>query len=84
MDDQGRLTRARGARDGVVYLGAQILVPEPIARWPERVFSLNRIWDAMIAEGRLYGVMHPGGWCDVGSPAGLAEAEAMLAEVLRG
>jgi MurNAc alpha-1-phosphate uridylyltransferase len=80
----GRLTRAGGAREGVVYLGAQILQPGPVAAWPEQAFSLNRIWDQLIAEGRLYGVTHPGGWCDVGSPAGIAAAEALLAEVPHG
>jgi N-acetyl-alpha-D-muramate 1-phosphate uridylyltransferase len=44
-----------------------------------RVFSLNRLWDVMIAGGRAFGMTHPGGWCDVGRPEGIAEAEAMLA-----
>lgn len=84
MDAQGRLTRARGATQGVVYLGAQILQPDPVAAWTERVFSLNRIWDALIAEGRLFGVDYPGGWCDVGTPEGLAEAETLLARAGHG
>ncbi len=80
MDSAGRLRRADGACEGVVYLGAQILQPQPVADWPEPVFSLNRVWDRMIARGGLYGVLHSGGWCDVGSPAGIAQAEALLAE----
>ena len=79
MAPDGRLTRAGGASEGVVFLGAQIIRQEPVAAWPERVFSLNRIWDRLIAEGRLFGLTYPGRWCDVGSPAGLAAAEAMLA-----
>lgn len=75
-DAQGRLTRGPGA----VYSGAQILRTDRLADIPERVFSLNRLWDAMLAEGRLYGTLHPGGWCDVGHPDGIAAAEAMLAE----
>lgn len=78
VDEGGRLTRANGAAGGVVYLGAEILRGEWVRDWPEAKFSMNRVWDAMIAEGRLYGVTHPGGWCDVGSAAGIAEAEAML------
>ncbi len=78
MDATGRLTRARGGR-GQVYLGAQILRTEGLSAITETVFSLNLLWDKMIAEGRLYGVVHRGGWCDVGHPAGIAEAEAMLA-----
>lgn len=73
----GRITRATGA-EGSLYLGAQIVTTAAIAAWPERVFSLNRIWDGMIASGRAYGLPYEGDWCDVGSPEGLAEAEQML------
>ncbi|HEX9857085.1 MAG TPA: nucleotidyltransferase family protein [Paracoccaceae bacterium] len=76
----GRISRADGAK-GLVYVGAQIIRTEMLASIPERVFSLNRLWDRMIAEGRAYGILHQGGWCDVGHPAGIAEAEAMLAAV---
>jgi MurNAc alpha-1-phosphate uridylyltransferase len=78
LDAEGRLTRATGP-DGTVYLGAQILRTEAVAAFPERVFSLNRIWDGMITSGRAFGLRYNGDWCDVGSPEGLAEAEAMLA-----
>lgn len=78
MDDTGRLTRAKGAR-GTVYLGAQILRTEGLSAISETVFSLNLLWDRMIETGRLYGAIHRGGWCDVGHPAGIAEAEALLA-----
>lgn len=77
-DAQGRIRRAEGA-EGVVYLGAQILNPAGLARIPDRAFSLNLLWQAMIAAGRAFALPYPGQWCDVGSPAGLAEAEAMLA-----
>ena len=43
------------------------------------VFSLNPVWDALIAEGGLRGIVHPGGWVDVGRPEGIALAEAELA-----
>ena len=78
MDDTGRITRAGAAR-GAVYLGAQIIRTGALAAIPDPVFSLNRMWDGMIAQGRAYGLVHQGGWCDVGHPAGLAQAEAMLA-----
>jgi N-acetyl-alpha-D-muramate 1-phosphate uridylyltransferase len=76
IDAEGRLSRGRAH----VYTGAQIIDPAGLAAIPDAVFSLNRLWDVLIAEGRLFGVAHPGGWCDVGTPAGIAEAEAMLAE----
>lgn len=70
----GRLSRG----GDLVYLGAQILDPTGLADIPEAVFSLNRYWDRLIAEGRAYGVLHPGEWCDVGRPEGIAVAEALL------
>lgn len=78
-DGQGRLSRARG-RVGDVFLGAQILRTDLLAEIPEPVFSLNRIWDRMMAAGRLFGLQHQGGWADVGHPEGIAAAEAMLAQ----
>ncbi|MBC2836021.1 nucleotidyltransferase family protein [Paragemmobacter straminiformis] len=77
MDAEGRLNRAKGAR-GAVYLGAQILRPEGLLAITETVFSVNLLWDRMIAKGRLFGVRHRGQWCDVGHPAGIADAEKML------
>ncbi|WP_112311467.1 nucleotidyltransferase family protein [Pseudogemmobacter bohemicus] len=65
---------------GMVYLGAQILRTDWLFRTPERVFSLNLAWDDMIRNDRAYGLIWGGGWCDVGSPEGLAEAEALLAK----
>lgn len=77
-DAAGRLSRAGGAQ-GLVYLGAQILNPAGLQAIADEVFSLNRLWDGMIAAGRLFGLPYAGGWCDVGSPEGVALAEAMLA-----
>lgn len=77
MDGENRLTRAKGAA-GVVYLGAQILRTDRLASVPQQVFSLNLLWDQMIADGRAYGLIHKGGWCDVGQPDSIAAAEAML------
>ncbi len=77
MDGAGRLTRARGA-PGVVYLGAQILRTERLAAVPDQAFSLNLLWDQMIADGRAFGLRHQGGWCDVGRPESIALAEGLL------
>jgi N-acetyl-alpha-D-muramate 1-phosphate uridylyltransferase len=73
----GRISRAKGA-PGLAYLGAQILLPRGIETIEEKAFSLNILWDQMIAAGRAFGVLHQGSWCDVGRPEGIAEAEAML------
>jgi MurNAc alpha-1-phosphate uridylyltransferase len=74
MDGDGRLTRG----PGLIYSGAQILRTEGLRDIPDRVFSLNRLWDAMAGRGRLYGLVHQGGWCDVGRPETIALAEDML------
>ncbi|MEX5727952.1 MurNAc alpha-1-phosphate uridylyltransferase [Rhodovulum iodosum] len=76
MDAAGRLRRGPGH----VYTGAQILRTERLAAMSEPVFSLNAVWDAMAAVGRLFGALHCGLWCDVGRPESIAVAEAMLAE----
>ena len=74
MDGDGRLTR----KGGFVYAGAQIIRTDRLAQIPETVFSLNRLWDLLIADGRAHGLVHDGGWCDVGYPDAIPLAEAML------
>jgi MurNAc alpha-1-phosphate uridylyltransferase len=73
----GRIDRGQGGEDHL-YLGACIVAPDRLAAWPEAKFSLNRPWDAMIAAGTAYGIVHQGGWCDVGRPEGIAVAERLL------
>ncbi|MFC0201271.1 nucleotidyltransferase family protein [Paracoccus rhizosphaerae] len=74
LDGDGRLTR----RGDFVYAGAQIIRPDRLAEIPEDVFSLNRLWDLLIEEGRAFGMVHDGGWCDVGYPDAIPLAEALL------
>lgn len=62
-----------------VYTGAQILKTDRLHHVPDAAFSLNVVWNAMADERRLFGLSYAGHWCDVGHPAGIAEAEAMLA-----
>lgn len=80
LSSEGRISWGKGV-GGPVYLGAQILKTAAVSAIAEPVFSLSRVWDAMIAERRAYGLIHQGGWADVGTPAGIALAEAMLADV---
>lgn len=75
LGEDGRLERG----PGLVYVGAQIIRTDGLRAVEQEVFSLNVVWDDMAAEGRLYGLVHDGGWCDVGHPGGIAEAEALLA-----
>jgi MurNAc alpha-1-phosphate uridylyltransferase len=78
--DFALLPDGRLARGGaLVFTGAQMLRSDGLAAIPEAAFSLNRLWDGMLARGTLFGALHPGGWADVGRPEGIALAEAMLA-----
>jgi MurNAc alpha-1-phosphate uridylyltransferase len=70
----GHLTRG----PGLVYSGAQIIQTTDLAAIPDTVFSLNKLWDRMIARGTLHGLRYSGQWCDVGRPDSIPLAEAML------
>jgi MurNAc alpha-1-phosphate uridylyltransferase len=72
--------RGDGETAPLVYTGAQIIAPGAFADAPKGAFSLNLVWDTLLARGGLAAVTYPGGWVDVGTPAGLAEAEAALGE----
>lgn len=64
----------------LVYGGAQIIRPDRLAEIGDQAFSLNRLWDLLIAQGRAFGTVHPdpGAWCDVGRPDCIPLAEGLL------
>ena len=70
----GRLTRG----SGLIYGGAQLLKTAGLHAISETTFSLNLLWDQMAAQGRLYGLLYRGNWCDVGRPESIALAQDML------
>ena len=77
----GRLTR-RGAAASAPYVftGAQLLHPRLFTDAPADAYSLNRHYDEAILAGRLLGIVHRGHMLHVGSPEGLAAAEAHLGD----
>lgn len=79
LDAEGAPVR-RGHRSAApyIYTGAQIIRPEAFAETPEGAFSANLVWDRLLAAGRLRAVVHRGSWVDVGTPEGLAAADAVL------
>ncbi|RYY42847.1 MAG: nucleotidyltransferase family protein [Sphingomonadales bacterium] len=83
LDPFGRIVERRkpGRLAPFVYIGIQILSPRVIRDWPEGPFSTNLFWDRAMEQGRLWGVVHQGLWFDVGTPAAIGEAEAVLAEM---
>lgn len=62
-----------------VWISAQIIKPELLAKIPDKVFSNNRIWDDAEARGTLCGIEHDGTCYHVGTPEDLAEANELLA-----
>jgi MurNAc alpha-1-phosphate uridylyltransferase len=79
MGTDGRLTR-RGERQMApfVFSGVSIAHPRMFARAPEGPFSINRLWDAAIDKGRLFGIRLDGLWMHVGTPEALKEAERWI------
>lgn len=72
----GRIARrGRAASAPFVHTGAQLIRTAIPAGFPAGCFSLNEIWDRLIGNGRLHGVVHPGPWLDVGRPEGLEAAQ---------
>ncbi len=74
LDAAGRITRG----GELVYGGVQIIRTDRLAEIGDAAFSLNRLWDLLIAEGRAFAVVHQGRWCDVGRPDCIPLAEGML------
>ncbi len=61
-----------------VFAGVEILHRRLFDGAPTSAFSVNRLWDAAIERDRLRGLVHDGEWYHVGTPSGLAVAEARL------
>ncbi len=79
MATNGRLVR-RGERQMApfVFTGVSIAHPRMFEGAPQGAFSLNRVWDAAIDKGRLYGIRLDGLWMHVGTPEALTEAERWI------
>lgn len=77
LDPDGRISRG----PGLIYTGVQIIKTDALADMPAGQFSLWDLWTPMLRAGRMYGLPHEGKWCDVGYPAAIATAEAMLRDV---
>ena len=80
MNSDGQLTR-RGEADAApyVYAGAIITKSELFEAIAEDTFSLNRLFDDAISNGRLYGHVLDGLWLHVGTPAAIGQAEDAIA-----
>lgn len=78
-DGAAPVRRGGAASAPLVFTGAQILSPRALDGAPVGPFSLNLIWDRLLAAGRLAAIAYAGEWVDVGTPEGLDEAGRALA-----
>ena len=61
-----------------LFTGIQILSPKIFDKTPDGAFSLNVVYNNMIENSRLYGMVHDGEWFHVGTPEGLSEVESFM------
>lgn len=82
MDPNGRLTRRVAPFVApFVFTGVSIAHPRLFEGAPSgAAFSLNRLWNRAIEQGRLYGIRLDGWWMHVGTPEAIVEAEAWIAD----
>lgn len=82
IGDDGLTPTRRGSSASApyVYTGAQIVSPSAFDGFCEGAFSMNTVWDRLLASGRLAATVVQGPWVDVGTPDGLAAADAVLAK----
>ena len=79
MATDGRLSRREYGREApFVFAGVSIAHPRMFDGAPAGAFSLNRLWDRAIDQGRLYGMRLDGTWMHVGTPESLADAEKRI------
>jgi len=69
----------RGERESapLIFAGVSLVHPRLFAGAPSGAFSLNRLWDAALATGRLGGIALEGRWFHIGDPQALASAERL-------
>lgn len=77
-DGAAPIRRGTAEHAPYVFTGAQIVAPAAFQNTPAGPFSMNIVWDRLLAEGRLAAICTAGPWVDVGTPAGLEEAGRVL------
>jgi N-acetyl-alpha-D-muramate 1-phosphate uridylyltransferase len=78
--DKWGTPRRRKEREVVpyIYAGVQLVHSRLLNDAPEGAFSMNRMWDRAMQQGRLRAVVHDGIWFHLSTPLDLADAEQML------
>jgi MurNAc alpha-1-phosphate uridylyltransferase len=79
IDATSRLiARASAPKAPFVYAGIQLLRPEIFKAEKLEPFSMWRIWQRLIATGRIAGVVQDGEWFHVGTPEAVRTTDAQL------
>ncbi|MHB2267369.1 nucleotidyltransferase family protein [Aliihoeflea sp. PC F10.4] len=81
IGEEGRLSRANGDPQGLVYAGAAIVDPAIFADAKAAPHSLNLYFDRAIEQGRLFSHVMEGHWITVGTPQAIGEAERALKRI---
>lgn len=80
LDPDGRpIRRGAAPQANVIYASTQLVHPRLFEGAPEGPFSFNLLWDKAIAAGRLFAVVHDGGWYTVDTLENFSAASAWLA-----
>ncbi len=81
--DQNHRLKRKGKKPSApyVYSGVQIIKTDRLAEVSELNFSISILWEKMIADERLSGVLYSGSWVDVGHPEGIKTAERKAHDV---
>lgn len=79
MDPEGLIRRRREKEVApYIYAGVMIIKPEVFAGTPDGPWSLNLVFDKLLARGTLRGIAHDGPWFHVGTPDAIAPTERRI------
>lgn len=79
LEKNGHVRRRGSATSApYVYAGLYLIHPRAFAGEKAEPFSMNRVWDRLIASDRLRAVAHDGHWFHVGTPEAVAPTDAAL------
>ncbi len=79
LQPNGQLQRRGNAQSApFAYAGVQVLQPRVLTGHTAEPFSTNRLWDASLAQGRVFGHVMDAFWMHVGDPQARTDAERYL------
>lgn len=80
VNETARLQRRTGDKSApFVFTGVQLISPGIFSIVPDVPFSMNYLYDAAMAAGRLFGTVHNGLWVELNTPAGVTAADLAIA-----